>query len=108
MSIPSVGISSEVNDIPLPGPEDLSFNQVAEIVSEVVRREVRYVQLPFNVEVQLREHSMPPAFAAGFVEMMRAKNEGMDNIARRTPETTAPTTFRQWAEAELKPAVAAT
>jgi hypothetical protein len=37
--------------------------------------------------------------------MMRAKNEGMDNASQRTPANTAPTTFRQWAELELKPAV---
>ena len=37
--------------------------------------------------------------------MMRAKNEGMDDATPRTPEHTGPTTFRQWAEKELKPAV---
>ena len=36
--------------------------------------------------------------------MMRAKNESMD-VAPRTPETTGSTSFRQWAEEELEPAV---
>ncbi len=34
--------------------------------------------------------------------MMRAKNDGMDNVAVRTPANTGSTTFRQWAEDELK------
>jgi hypothetical protein len=34
-----------------------------------------------------------------------AKNEGLDNQEPRTPESTTPTSFRQWCEEELKPAV---
>ena len=37
--------------------------------------------------------------------MMRAKNEGMDNMAVRTAANTGPASFRQWAEEELKPAL---
>lgn len=37
--------------------------------------------------------------------MYRAKNEGMDNVARRTSDTATPTTFRQWCETTLKLAV---
>ena len=36
---------------------------------------------------------------------MRAKNEGMDNATPRTSADMGPTTFRQWAEEKLKPAV---
>ena len=48
---------------------------------------------------------MSDEFATGYVDMMRAKNEGMDNVAVRSPDNTGPTTFRQWAEVELKPAL---
>ena len=36
-----------------------------------------------------------------------AKNEGLDNAVPRTPENSTPTSFRQWYEQVLKPAVAA-
>ena len=37
------------------------------------------------------------------VDMMRAKDEGLDNGVARTTETASPTTFRQWCEEVLKP-----
>jgi len=93
-------------DVPLLGPEDLSFNDVATIISEVLGREVRYRQVPFDgFKAQLMERGMSEAFAQGYVDMMRAKNEGMDNATPRTSADMGPTTFRQWAEEELKPAV---
>jgi hypothetical protein len=45
------------------------------------------------------------AFAQGLVDMLRAKEEGMDNEASRATAVIGPTTFRQWAEQELKPAI---
>lgn len=93
-------------DVPVLGPEDLSFNEIAAIVSAVLGREVRYRQVPFDgFKAQLIARGMSETFAQGYVAMMRAKNEGMDNVATRTPETTGPTTFRLWAQEELKPAV---
>ena len=93
-------------DVPLLGPEDLSYDDLAAILSGVLGREVRYQQVPFDgAKAGLLERGTGEAFAQGYVDMMRAKNEGMDNATPRTPETTGPTTFRQWAEEELKPAV---
>jgi uncharacterized protein YbjT (DUF2867 family) len=93
-------------DVPLLGPEDLSFNDIAAILSEVLGHEVRYLQIPFDgFKAQLMERGMSEAFAQSYVDMMRAKNEGMDNAAPRASDNTGPTTFRQWAEQELRPAV---
>jgi uncharacterized protein YbjT (DUF2867 family) len=93
-------------DVPLLGPEDLSFNDVAAIISEVLGSKVRYQQVPFDgFKAQLMGRGMSEAFAQGYVDMMRAKNEGMDNRAPGTSADIGPTTFRQWAEDELKPAV---
>jgi hypothetical protein len=39
--------------------------------------------------------------------MMVAKDNGLDNAVRRTPESTTPTSFRQWCEEVLKSAVLA-
>ena len=93
-------------DVPLLGPEDLSFNDVANIISQVLAREVRYQQVPFDgFRAQLLGRGMSEDFARGYVDMMRAKNEGMDNATSRISANTGPTTFRQWAGEELKPAV---
>lgn len=93
-------------DAPLLGPEDLSYRDLASIVSDVLARGVRYLQVPFKAaKAQMIEHGTGEAFAQGYIDMMRAKDEGMDNVVARTPANSGPTSFRQWAEEELKPAV---
>ena len=39
------------------------------------------------------------------VDMMVAKDQGLDNAEPRTPQSTTPTSFRLWCEEVLKPAV---
>ncbi len=93
-------------DVPVLGPEDLSFNDMAGIASDVLGRAVRYQQITFDtLKAQLLGRGMSESFAQGYVDMMRAKDEGMDNVTSRTPETATPTSFRQWCEQELRPAV---
>ena len=43
----------------------------------------------------------------GMLDMAAAKNNGLDNAEPRTPQSTTPTSFRQWCENVLKPAVLA-
>ena len=93
-------------DVPVLGPEDLSCDDMARILSEVLGRPIRYQRIPFDaLEAQLKGQGMSDAFIRGYVEMMRAKDQGMDNAEPRTPPATTPTTFRNWCEAVLKPAV---
>lgn len=93
-------------DVPVLGPEELSFNDVAAIVSDVVGRDVRYQQVPFDAfKAQQRQRGMTDAFAQGYVDMLRAKNEGMDNSVPRATAVIGSTGFRQWADEELRPAV---
>ncbi|MEV4421604.1 hypothetical protein AB0L40_16710 [Patulibacter sp. NPDC049589] len=47
------------------------------------------------------------AFVAGMVDMLRAKDGGLDAGVPPTRETNGPTTFQQWCEEVLAPAVAA-
>jgi len=63
-------------EVPVLGPEDLSGNDMAAILSEVLGTPV-----------------------------MIAKDQGLDNAEPRTPQSTTPTSFRQWCEEALKPAV---
>jgi hypothetical protein len=50
---------------------------------------------------------MSDAMAQGMTCMAWAKNEGLDNGVERTTQNSTPTSFRQWSEAVLKPAVLA-
>ncbi|WP_433385373.1 hypothetical protein [Dactylosporangium sp. CA-152071] len=47
---------------------------------------------------------MSEPMAQAMVDMFLAKDAGLDNAEPRTPATT-PTTFRQWCEEVLKPAL---
>jgi uncharacterized protein YbjT (DUF2867 family) len=93
-------------NVPVLGPEDLSHNEMAQIISDVLGRPVRFQQIPFEVfKARLIESGASESMAKGMVEMMVAKNEGLDNMEPRTAESTTPTSFRQWCEEVLKPAV---
>jgi uncharacterized protein YbjT (DUF2867 family) len=90
------------------GPEDLSFNDMAQIMSEVLSQPVRYQQIPGQaLKDRLTGAGMSDAMAQATVDMMIAKDQGLDNAEPRTPESTTPTSFREWCEEVLKPAVLA-
>lgn len=94
--------------VPVLGPEDLSLNDEARIMSEVLGTPVRYERQSLeDLGATLAGYGMGPAFVQGMVDMMRAKNEGLDTGVHRTPETASPTSFRQWCEEVLKPALLA-
>jgi len=81
---------------------------MAQIMSEVLQRPIRFQQIPGEAfKATLTECGMSEAMAQGMVDMMVAKNEGLDNAEPRTPQSTTPTSFRQWCEEVLKPAVLA-
>ena len=91
--------------VPVLGPEDLSFNDMAQIMSEVLGKPVRFQQIPGEAfKARLTGFGMSEAMAQGMLDMMVAKNEGLDNAEPRTPQSTTSTSFRQWCEEVLKPA----
>jgi len=93
-------------EVPVLGPEDISPNEMAEILSDVLGKPVRFQQTPIEAyKSRMAGHGMSLAFAQGLADLMTAKNEGMDNTASRAVAADTPTTFRQWSEAVLKPAV---
>jgi uncharacterized protein YbjT (DUF2867 family) len=94
--------------LPVLGAEDLSNNDMAQIMTEVLGVPVRFQQIPADVfKARLSGFGMSEAIAQGMVDMVTAKDRGLDNGEPRTPEATTPTTFRQWCEEVLKPAVLA-
>ena len=97
---------SGTGEVPLLGPEDLSFNDMAGIISEVLGTQVRFQQITFEAyKDRFVGFGMSDAMAQGMTDMAWAKNEGLDNGVLRTPENSTPTSFRQWSEEVLKPAV---
>jgi uncharacterized protein YbjT (DUF2867 family) len=98
---------SGAGEVPLLGPEDLSFNDMAGIMSEVLSKDVRFRQITFEAyKDRFVRLGMSDAMAQGMTDMAWAKSEGLDNGVQRTPENSTPTSFRQWCEEVLKPAVA--
>lgn len=88
------------------GPEDLSFDDMARIVSEVLGKPVRFQQIAGEAyKAQLKENGASEAMAQAMLDMMEAKNAGLDNAEPRTPQSTSPTSFRRWCEDVLRPAI---
>jgi uncharacterized protein YbjT (DUF2867 family) len=94
-------------DVPFVGPDDLTPEGMAQVVSEVLDRPVR-VQRTSSAEHRetLLRFGAHEAWAQGLADMVDALNDqgfyGADQP--HTPDS-APTGFRQWCEEVLKPAV---
>jgi uncharacterized protein YbjT (DUF2867 family) len=87
------------------GPEDLSLDEMAAIMSGVLGKLIRYQSVPGEAyKAQLVKFGASEVFAQSLLEMYAAKDNGLDHSEPRTPENTTPTSFRQWCEEVLKPA----
>ncbi|MEV4758139.1 NAD(P)H-binding protein [Micromonospora sp. NPDC049559] len=94
--------------VPLLGPEDLSQHDLAQIMSEVLARPVRFQQVPGEAyRATLTRNGMSDAWAQGLVNMAAAVDRGAYDVPAGTPRANTPTSFRQWCEEVLKPAVLA-
>ena len=90
------------------GPEDLSPNDMAQTMSLVLGKPIRFQQIPFEeFKAGVTRHGTSGAFVQGMVDMMFAKDHGLDDAEPRTPENTTPTSFRHWCEEVLKPIILA-
>jgi len=98
---------SGAGEVPLLGPEDLSYHDMAQIMSQVLGKDVRFQQITFEAyKDRFIRLGVSDAMAQGYADLAWAKNEGLDNGVQRTPQNSTPTSFRQWSEEVLKPAVA--
>ncbi|MFF1786815.1 NAD(P)H-binding protein [Kitasatospora sp. NPDC058243] len=92
--------------VPVLGPQDLSPNDLARLMTEQFGRPVRYERQSLDeLYTTLVGYGLNEAFARGVVDMKRAKEEGLDAGVARTPDTASPTRFEQWCARTLKPAV---
>ncbi|MET0450491.1 MAG: NAD(P)H-binding protein [Mycobacterium sp.] len=98
---------SGAGSVPVMGPKDLSFNDMAAIMTEVLGWPVRFQRTDgAGYKATLLANGMSNAMAQGMLDMALAKNDGLDNAEPRTPASTTPTTFRQWCRDVLQPALA--
>ncbi|WP_280360907.1 NmrA family NAD(P)-binding protein [Nocardia wallacei] len=96
------------SSVPILGPADLSSDEMAEIVSEVLGRPVRYQQVdPEAFKANLTRNGLSDAWAQGLLDMGNAVDQGIYDAEAALTEYRTPTGFRQWCEEVLKPAVAA-
>ena len=99
---------SKQQEVPVLGPEDLSFDDQAAILSEVAGRPIRYQQISYDqFKQQFLGRGTSESVAQGYVDMYRAKEGGIDNTALRTAQTTGQTSFRAFCEEYLKPVLTA-
>jgi uncharacterized protein YbjT (DUF2867 family) len=95
------------DDVPLVGPDDLTADGMARVISEVLDRPVR-VQLTSteDYKAMLLRVGASEAWAQGLADMTEALNDQdfYGAVQPSTPES-APTGFRQWCEEVLRPAV---
>ncbi|MBO1768071.1 NAD(P)H-binding protein [Allobranchiibius sp. GilTou38] len=97
---------SGVGTVPVLGPKDLSPQDMAGTMSEVLGTPIRYERESYEAQAaRMSSYGVGAAFVRGMTDMMSAKEAGLDAGVARTPETASPTTFHQWCEQVLKPAV---
>ena len=84
------------------GPEDLSYAQVASIVSQVTGRPLRAEQIPDDeMRVALRGAGLGDAQVEGILGMSTGLREDFVPEGARTILTTTPTTLASWAQEHL-------
>jgi len=80
---------------------------MARVLSEVLGRPVRFEQISSDAfKARLMARGMSDAMAQGNLDMWIAKGNGIDNAEKRTPESSSPTSFREWANQAFNPRVA--
>jgi uncharacterized protein YbjT (DUF2867 family) len=93
--------------VPVVGPDLLSFDEMAQIMTEVLQRPVRFQQISAEAyKATLLRSGMSEAWAQGVLDIETATDRGAYNSGP-VPGPSAPTSFRQWCEEVLKPAVLA-
>ncbi|NUB45006.1 NAD(P)H-binding protein [Fertoebacter nigrum] len=95
-----------VEDVPLCGPDDISFVEMAATMSTVLGKAIGFQEMSMDQFAgMLRANGASEGIAQAYVEMLTAKNEGMDTMIRPAPRTNTPTTFEVWCQTELRPAL---
>lgn len=88
------------------GPADLSFNQVAAILSQALNKPITFHRTPDTVYLEiLRKSGCSNTFAQGLLNMFQEIERHIYEAEPRTPQSTTPTTLLEWAKEVLAPIV---
>ena len=88
----------------LRGPADLSFAEATKILGDSIGKPVKYVQItPDQAYQTFLGIGASPGFAKALVEMYQALAQLGADVESRTPETTTPTTLREWSDNVFRP-----
>lgn len=98
---------SGVEIMGLHGPADVpTFAEAAQIIGEAIGKPVEYVQIPLDaLKSQLLQMGASQSVADSYIEMTEAQARGAQPAEPRTPETTTPTTLKEWAAQVMAPAL---
>jgi uncharacterized protein YbjT (DUF2867 family) len=94
--------------VPVVSPDNLSPDGMAEVISGTLGRTVRYRQVPVSDrQAAMLRRGASQAMAQDMADMTEAQNNGIYDAEPRDPGSAASTSFRQWCQDTLKPAVQA-
>jgi uncharacterized protein YbjT (DUF2867 family) len=94
--------------VPVISPDSLSPDDMAQVLSEVLERPVRFQQVDGEAyKATMMRYGTSGAWAQGLVDMAAAQNDGIYDAEQQALTAPAPTTFRQWCQEVLQPAVLA-
>jgi uncharacterized protein YbjT (DUF2867 family) len=92
--------------VPLTSPDNLTPVDMAQVISAVLGRPIRYRQLPVDdYQAAFVRRGASPALAQDFADMVAAQNNGIYDAEPREADSVTATTFRQWCEDTLRPAI---
>ncbi|MFJ7072226.1 NAD(P)H-binding protein [Streptomyces sp. NPDC098781] len=99
-----------VGSVPVLGPQNLSPDDLARIMTEELGRTVHYRRQPLDeLRSTLLGYGLNAAFVEGMVAMKRAKDNGLDAGLDPSPHARqGATEFARWCAQTLKPAVLTT
>ena len=93
-----------IEDIGVYGPEDLSFEQAASVMEQILKQPVQYKEAPANQYVQSLFSKVANAeYAQSRSQLFVPLARGARSEKAGTTKTITPTMFATWVERELRP-----
>lgn len=97
-----------VESLPLLGPEDISFGEMAAILSQTLGRPVQFQEISMGtLRGLMLDRGASAGMADAMVRMLTAKTAGLDHLVPRPQPCLTPTDFRTWCRSVFLPALAA-
>ncbi len=88
------------------GPKDLTYGELATIMSEVLEKEISYIPVANEeFKANLQKFGSSEAAAQGLVDIYFSMTKNPFNHVPRWSATSSPTEFRDWCVKELLPQI---